>query len=300
MDIKTADLNLLVAFDAMVKHRSVTRAAEAVGLSQPAMSATVARLRSLFGDPLFVRSGSEMRPTIRALELSRPVGEVLATIESEILQRTSFDPAATDRTFSIATPDIGEVRFLPTLLPHFSRQAPHAMLRTISMPRHAIAAALEEGEADLAIGYFPDLHKPGFFQQKVFSNELVCIMRRDHATIGASLSLKAYLAAGHAVVRPEGRQHAFEQFLEMRGIRRRVVVEIAHFMSLLPVLAASDLLATVPRDLAEVCAQFGPIKILESPIKAPRIEVHQIWHGRFQKDPANVWLRTAIYKLLRR
>lgn len=300
MDIKTIDLNLLIAFDAMVKHRSVTRAAEAVGLSQPAMSAAVSRLRALFDDPLFVRAGAQMRATTRALELSAPVHDVITMIESSILQTKRFDPAASTRTFSIATPDIGEVRFLPSLLAHFAVHAPGAVLKTFSLPRHAIAAALEEGDADLAIGYFPDLHKPGFFQQKVFSNELVCIARRDHPTIGSALSLKSYLAAGHAVVRPEGRQHVFEQFLEMRGVRRRVAVELAHFMSLLPVLASSDLLATVPRDLAEVCAQFGPIKILESPIKAPRIEVHQIWHGRFNKDPANVWLRTTIYRLLRR
>jgi DNA-binding transcriptional LysR family regulator len=299
MDIRGMDLNLLVAFDSMIEYRSVTRAAEALGLSQPAMSAAVARLRKLFGDPLFVKTGSEMRATPRANELAAPVRRVMDTVKSEILQLSAFDAAVSTRTFTIITPDIGEINFLPKVLARLAFQAPGANLRTLSMPRHATSEALESGAADLAVGYFPDLHKAGFYQQRLFRNELVCIVRSDHPTIGKTLALKAYLAAKHAVVRPEGREHVFEQFLHGRNLKRRVVVEIAHFMSLLPILTSTDLVATVPKDLADVCAKHAPIKILACPIKSPAIEVHQFWHQRFHKEAANVWLRAVINDLFR-
>jgi DNA-binding transcriptional LysR family regulator len=292
--VRAVDLNLLVVFAAMVEHRSVTRAGEAIGLSQPAMSAAVARLRALFDDALFVRSGAEMKPTPRALEVAEPVRRVIETVRTDILQRAQFDPATTERTFTLLTPDIGEINFMPRLLERLGAVAPHASLRALARPRPAAAEGLESGEADLAVGYFPDLHRAGFFQQKLFDNPHVCIVRAGHPTIGKRLTLKAYLAASHAVVRPDGREHVFEQFMQQRGLRRRVLVELSHFMSLLPVIERSDLVATVPRDLAEVCRRYADLRIIEPPVKAPVVAVHQFWHLRFHKDPANVWLRDLV------
>jgi len=297
MDMKAIDLNLLVVFDAMVEHRSVTRAGEAIGLSQPAMSAAVARLRALFDDNLFVRSGQEMKPTPRALELAEPVRRVIDTIRTDVLQRSGFNPATTDRTFTIVTPDIGEINFLPKLLTRFSQVAPQARLRTLAKPRQAAAEALESGQADLAVGYFPDLHKAGFFQQKLFDNPHVCIVRSGHPSVGVRITLKEYLAASHAVVRPDGREHVFEQFFQQRGLQRKVAVELSHFMSLLPVIEGSDLIATVPRDFADVCRRYIDVRILDAPLKSPVIAVHQFCHRRFHKDPANVWLRGVIHSL---
>jgi DNA-binding transcriptional LysR family regulator len=297
MDLKAVDLNLLVVFDAMIEQRSVTRAGEAIGLSQPAMSAAVARLRGLFSDPLFVRTGPEMKPTPLALTLAGPVRRVIELVRGEILQRSAFDPVRTERSFNIVTPDIGEINFVPQLLTRFGQEAPSARLCTLGRPRVAAAEALEAGAADLAIGYFPDLHKAGFFQQKLFDNPHVCIVRTGHPSVGAKLSLKAWLAASHAVVRPDGREHVFEQFLQQRGLQRRVLVELSHFMSLLAVVEASDLIATVPRDLADVCRRYAGVRIVETPLKAPVIAVHQFWHRRFHKDPANVWLRGLVQSL---
>jgi len=297
MDIRAVDLNLLVVFDAMVEHRSVTRAAEALNLSQPAMSAAVARLRILFDDPLFVRAGAEMRPTPRAMELSSPVRQVVRTIQAEILQRQAFDPAVSPRTFTLLTPDIAEVNFLPRILACLAREAPHVNIRTLAMPRHAAAESLESGAAELALGYFPDLQKAGFFQQRLIRNSHVCLVRKNHPTIGARLTLPQFLAASHAVVKPDGREHVFEQFLQKKGIQRRVLVELSHFMSLLPIVESSDVIATVPRDLAEFCAKHGAVRHVATPMKSPVIDVHLFWHRRFQKDPAHAWLRDAIHKL---
>ena len=281
----------------MVEHRSVSRAAEAMGLSQPATSAAVARLRRLFADPLFVKIGTRMEATPRAAALALPIRRVVEMVKTEVLQAGQFDPGTTRHTFSIVTPDIGEAKFLPPILARFAVEAPLAGLRTLSMPRHAAAEALELGHAELAIGYFPDLHKAGFFQQKLFANGYVCIVRSNHPSVGTGLTREQYLAESHAIVRPEGREHLLEEVLEAQGIRRRVVIEIAHFMTLLPIIAASDLVATVPMDLAEVLVNHADLRVLEAPIPSPVIDVHQFWHRRFHKDPANVWLRSMVQTL---
>lgn len=297
MDIKDVDLNLLVAFAAMTEQGSVTRAAEAIGLSQPAMSAALGRLRLLFDDPLFVKTAAGMVPTPRAAALAEPVRRVVEAIKAEILPASAFDPAMAAKRFSIVTPDIAEVHFLPKILAHFAEAAPGCTLQTLSMSRHAAAEALASGEAELAIGYLPDLQKAGFFLQKLFRNDYVCIVRQRHPTVGERMTLKTYLAAAHAVVSPDGREHLLEQALQKRGVERRVAVGLSHFMSLLPIIESSDLIATVPRDLANICARHGQIRIVEPPFKSPVVEVHQFWHRRLHKDAANMWLRSLVQRL---
>lgn len=297
MDIRTLDLNLLLVFDAMLAHQNVTRAGEALHLSQPAMSAAVARLRNLFDDPLFVRTGSGMVPTPKAQVLGEHVRQVVHTIRTEILVPQSFEPLQSQRTFSLLTPDIAEVNFLPRLLSALAEKAPHTNLKTLALPREAAAQALESGAADMAIGYFPDLHKAGFFQQKLISSPHVCLIRQDHPDVGDTLTLAQFTQALHAVVKPDGREHLFEQFLQTRGIRRRVVVELSHFMSLLPIIETSNLIATVPKDLADFFVQHGRVRHLATPLESPVIPVHLFWHQRFQKDPAHGWLRQVIQQL---
>ena len=298
MDIRDLDLNLLVVFDAMLEHRSVTRAAEALGLSQPATSAALARLRLLFDDPLFVKTGPAMRPTPRALALATAVRRVIGTVKEEILQASAFEPAGTDQTFHLIAPDIAEAILLPRLLERMRTEAPLAKLKITSMPRRAAAEALESGAAELALGYLPDLQKSGFFQQRLFRHAYVCIVRHDHPSIGARISLAEFLAAPHAVVWPEGREHLFESFLQARHLQRHVVAELSHFMSLLPIVSTSDLIATVPSDLADYFAAQGNIRIVALPIKAPEVEVHQFWHRRLHKDAANTWLRGVVHAAL--
>lgn len=295
MDLKSVDLNLLVAFDAMVEQRSVTLAGEAIGLSQPAMSAALNRLRATFGDPLFVRSGQEMKPTPRATELAAPIRLVMQTVNGEILQRAVFDPASTERAFTLIMPDIAEVHFIPRLLGRFAEEAPNAKLRAITRPPQAAAEALETGAADLAVGYFPDLQRTGFVQQKLFDNTHVCVVRHGHPAAARRLTMKEYLAATHAVVRPDGREHVFEQFMRQRGLRLKVQVELSHFMSLLPVIENSDLIATVPIHLAHVCQNYANVRIVEPPVKSPVIAVHQFWHRRVHHDAANGWLRKLLH-----
>jgi DNA-binding transcriptional LysR family regulator len=297
MDIHSVDLNLLLVFDAMYRHRNVTRAGEDMGLSQPAMSAALARLRVVLADPLFVRSGPEMRPTPRADSLKDTVRQIVQLIESRVLQPTAFAPQTSQRSFTLLAPDIAEMNFLPRLLQHLALVAPGVSLKTLAMPRHMAASALESGAAEMAIGYFPDLQKAGFYRQRLIRSGHVCLLRKQHPSIRNKISLKQFLQASHAVVKPDGREHVFELFLKEKQLIRRVAVELSHFMSLLPIVENSDLIATVPRDLAEFFVHHGQVRYVDTPIKSPIIDVHLFWHQQYAKDPAHVWLRRSIFEL---
>lgn len=300
MDIRGVDLNLLVIFDAMARHRSVSRTAEAVGLSQPATSAALARLRLLFDDALFVRTGAQMEPTPRALALAPAVRRVVETITNEVLQPAAFTPAEADRSFTILTPDIGEVAFLPGVLKRLRQEAPGIRLQAVAKPRTEAAAALESGEADLAVGFFPDLQKAGFYQQGLFKTSYACIACAGNASVGTRLTLKQYLAARHIVVRPDGREHLLDRVLEDKGWHRHVTLELSHFMSLLALLPGSDLVATVPDDIATVVGRHVRLKHVELPFRPPQLHVQQYWHRRMQDDPANRWLRGVFHAVNRR
>ena len=297
MDIRSLDLNLLVVFDAMLKHKNVTKAAVAIKLSQPAMSAAIARLRAIFDDPLFVRTGAGMVPTPKAQALSPSIRLVVQTIQTEILLPRNFDPSRSDRTFTLVTPDIAEVNFLPLLLLKLAEKSPHINLKTLAMPREAAANSLETGSADMAIGYFPDLHRAGFFQQKLITSSHVCLVQKKHPDVGEKLSMTQFIEASHVVVKPDGREHVFEQFLQSKGIKRRVVVELSHFMSLLPIIETSNFIATVPKDLANFFVRHGEVRYVPTPMKSPTIDVHLFWHQRFHKDSAHIWLRQVINQL---
>ena len=295
MDIRALDLNLLVGFDAMTEHRSVTRAGEALRLSQPAMSASVARLRGAFDDPLFVKAGTEMRATPRAQELAPPSRQVIEAVKADILQTAPFDAATTRRTFSQVAPDIAEVTQLPTAQAHLAALAPLARLRILSWPRHAAADCLEAGNAEQAVGYFPDLNKTGYFQQKTFQQPggLHRAHRPpDRRCGGGAGRLPGGVACAGAA---RGREHVVDQFLREHGLLRRIALEISHFTSLLPIIAGSDLIATMPQDMADFCVRHGDIRCVTAPIESPAIEVFQFWHRQLQKDPTNAWLQGCLH-----
>ncbi|AHG42739.1 LysR family transcriptional regulator [Pseudomonas syringae CC1557] len=291
------DMNLITVFGALLECRSVSRAADRIGLSQPAMSAALARLRVQFDDPLFVRSGSEMKPSPRAIALAPAIEKVLQTVREELLQPALFDPAQCTRAFSILVPDIGEVVIVPSLLRALTLVAPSATLRVMSCARAATLEILDSGDAELAIGYFPDLERAQYFQQKLFDSAHICVMRAEHPLLagGTHLSLEAYLDADHVVVRVDGRHHFIEQFMVENCLRISVRLELAHFMSLLPVLENSDLLATVPSDIAHVFARYANVRLVTLPMSPPCIPVRQYWHERVHKDAAHIWLRGLVH-----
>lgn len=297
MDISDADLNLLPVFDALLRAQSVTGAGRALGMSQPAMSYALARLRAQFGDPLFVRSGRAMLPTPRARALAAPVAEVLDLTRRRILADSGFDAARAAREFSICLTDVGALGFLPRLLAAVRLEAPGCTLRSQQWPVSELERALESGAADLAIGYFPDL-PGGLYQQRLYERSYVCSFRVDHPSIGQRLSLRQYAGLDHAVVRTAARiQESVDRALKRAGLSRRVVLATAHYTSLPPLLAASDLVATLPEEVARIFATYVPIRSLPSPVRLPNVVLRQYWHPLYHQDAANRWLRSLVARL---
>ena len=188
--------------------------------------------------------------------------------------------------------------FLPKLLRRLREVAPEVNIKTVAMPPNLLEQAMEAGEVDLAVGYFPDLTKHRFYQQRLFRHAFVCIARADHPDIGETLSLEQFLRIPHAVVSPEGRsQEIFDRLLEREGLKRRVLLSIPHFMSIPFIVTSSDLIVTLPRAVGTSFAQLANIKLLDPPFENPTFDLKQHWHERFHQDAANRWIRGLFYEL---
>ncbi|MEZ2349214.1 LysR family transcriptional regulator [Caballeronia sp. RCC_10] len=293
------DLNLIPFLVAIAETRNVSRAAERLGVSQPRVSTALGRLREYFNDPLFVRTSRGMEPTPRALALVPAARDALGCIERGLLDTQHFDPSSSTDTFSIALSDVGEIVFLPRLLQAFSKDAPGANLRSVSVSHEDVERGLEAGEIDLAVGYFPDLRGNNFFQQRLFSHRFICLMRRDHPYANEPLTLERFVECGHAVVRAEGRsQEVLENYLDKERVRRRAVLETPHFMSLPFILSRTDLIATVPHAIGfAYVAEHASITLAEPPLPLPRFDLRQHWHRKFHNDPRTTWLRGVVASL---
>ncbi|RJG06987.1 LysR family transcriptional regulator [Noviherbaspirillum cavernae] len=292
------DLNLLPVVLAVTEERSVSRAAQRLGWTQPKVSIALNKLRASLGDPLFIRTSHGMEPTPRALSLIAPTKDILQRVKSNVLLNEAFDPAATTRKFTFALSDIGEMTFLPKLLAYFEKHAPNASVSSVTLPPNEIANGLESGDVDLACGYFPDLKKRNFFQQRLFPHSFICLLNADHPIKGEQLSMKDFLRLGHAVVRAEGRsQEIFEQLLQKHKIERHVVLSTPHFMSIPFIIASTNLLVTVPYAVGESFARIANIRLIKPPMEIPYFDLKQHWHRKYHKDEANMWVRAVVSKL---
>ena len=293
------DLNLLYVLVALDQHRSVSAAAVNLQRSQPSVSAALGRLRAFFDDPLFVRSGNSMQPTPRAVAVIESARAVLGRIGTDMVATPLFDPQTSEREIVVALSDVGEFVFLPSLLKELRCEAPHATVRSISLPAGEVANGLEAGSIDLALGYFPDLKKHNFFQQVLFSDSFASLLRADHPIRATRLSLKQFLQLEHAVVRAESRTgEVIERYLARKRIHRRVVLTTPHFASAPPIVAQSDLIVTVPEPLARYFSSVSAnVRVVGLPFEPPRIDLKQFWHRKFHHDPRNRWLRTLTSRL---
>lgn len=297
MNVDDLDLNLLRAFDAIATEGSVTVAGERIGLSQPAMSNALARLRTVFGDPLFVRTPRGMRPTPFAQQLAQPLREALRLIQTALQQHAGFDPGSSSNTFRFWMSDIGEMVFLPGLLERVKHDAPGVRIEVVRIPIKDVHTALEAGELDLAVGFLPGL-TTGMRQQPLFREHYVCMLRADHPVIGAKISAKQFRDASHVLVSYVGTGHQVieETFIE-EGLSAHIAVRVPHFLVVPMILARTDLIVTVPSRVAAVFAQLGNFKVLKLPVTMPSFEVRLHWHERFHQDPANRWLRQVMTEL---
>lgn len=292
------DLNLLPLAVALHDAGSVTHAARALGMSQAALSMALAKMRRQVGDALFVRGPRGMSPTPRCRTLVEAARPLVARVYSELLEQP-FDPMATKRVCTFALSDVGEMVFLPPILERLRHMAPQATVRSVTLPPRELERGLENGEVDLAIGYYPDLKRNPFFARRLFTHEFCCLLRADHPIRGPRLTLEQFQSAEHAVVRAEGRsQEVFEQYLVRHRIARRVALFTPHFMSIPMIVARSDLVATVPHAIGMWFARFDVrLKVVAPPFRTPRFDLKQFWHRRYHEDLRSRWLRALIAEL---
>ena len=295
---RRTDLNFLFMLEALLEEGSVSAAADRLGLSQPAMSHALARLRQRFGDPLFVKTRTGMRPTPTAERIGLTARKVLSLVRDEILEVGAFDPATTTRTFTLALSDMAATILLGEITERFASSAPLARLRVVSVREKDIALQLEEGQVDLVIGTYA-VKSSSLMQQALFkSTEYVCIVRAGHPEIRASLSLDQFVATEHVIAVQNAEANDFvDKALRAKGLRRRVAVEVPSLLPLPNIVASTDYVALVPRALATLSQQVKPLRILAPPIKPPAPTIRQYWHQRFKADTSVTWLRNLLLGL---
>jgi LysR family transcriptional regulator, mexEF-oprN operon transcriptional activator len=293
-DLRLFDLNLLVAFDALVAERSVTRAARRVGIGQPAMSHALSRLRELFGDPLFVRTTDKMRPTTRALELAAPIARVLADIRESVLADRAFAPDRAEMTFRVGASDHSEIAVLPTVLSAVRSLAPKVRIAVSTVDRDRLDTMLESGAVDLAIGYFPD--PPNARTSEVlFREEFVCLFDAKACGASSPLKLKTYLELPHIIMSLRGQLSGDADTVIGRGGGKRFVfMATPHFLAIPFLLHGFRAVAAVPRRLAENCADVAGLDISPLPIAMDGYDVSMQWHSRTETDPAQRWFRELV------
>jgi DNA-binding transcriptional LysR family regulator len=295
---ETPDLNLLLVFEAMFRHGSVTRAAAQIGLTQSAMSSALGRLRKQFGDPLFVNTRSGMLPTPRALELAPPLTEALAMVRGAMGSRAAFEPRSSTRNLRVYMSDVGEMVLLPRLMRHLHVHAPAMQLETAQLPAAELAVRLETGDIDLAVGYLPQLPDK-IRRARLFEEHYVCMTRPDHPLgRSAPLTLKEFLGARHVLIASMGSGHQqLERTLAERGVHENVALRVPHFVVVPVIVAGTDLVVSLPSRVAGASARLVKVKVHPLPIPIPSFDVSLYWHERVENDPANLWLRKAMSEL---
>ncbi|MBX6319567.1 MAG: LysR family transcriptional regulator [Pigmentiphaga sp.] len=284
------DLHALRLLDEIYKTGSFSRAADRLGLTQPAVSLALAKLRAHFNDAMFVRVGNVMRPTPQMEGLIENVRLAIKQLESTLSYRLEFDPLTTERTFKVAMTDIGQIIILPRLLNALRVRAPRARLEFINITER-IAQQLESGEVDLAIGFVAQLSDV-FYQQTLFEERFVCLARTGHPRIRDALTLEDFESESHVFVQTSGTGHLLvDRTIETLGIKRRIAVRIPNFLGLATVIGSTDLLCTVPKRAGVAMAQMGAVTAWPVPFKLPSYAVRQHWHERQARDPGNRWLR---------
>ncbi|HEX2544280.1 MAG TPA: LysR substrate-binding domain-containing protein [Ramlibacter sp.] len=299
MDIRKVDLNLLPVLDALLRLRSVTRAAAELDMSQSALSAALARLRALLADDLFVRTGRGLLPTSRATELAAPLAEILERVRGEVLQASGFDAKTDRREFRLILSDVGAYVLWPRIVRSVRAQAPGVTLHLLQRAGSEIADELAAGHADLAIGAYPQLPQT-LFQRRLFERKFFAMVRPQHPLARAKkLGLRAFAEAAHIVVRmSSGVQDRIDEALAKDGLVRTDTTELPSYLMLPSMLEADDFLAVVPGQLADAFAQGKRFVVMQLPVSVPPSTIRVHWHRRGHQDAGNAWLRELIVKQL--
>jgi DNA-binding transcriptional LysR family regulator len=292
------DLNLLLYFDALISEGQVSRAAERVNLSQPAMSLALKRLRELFGDPLLVRTSNGMVPTSRARELIGPVRELLRQSEDLLRPRGQFVPAEASGSLVLISTDYVSLLLMPPLTREIERIAPRVQINAKAVDPEQLKYLFESGHVDIGVGYA--VNPPGEMRiRHAFEENLVCIARADHPSIQGRLTLEQFTTIPHVQIRPGDMRYAvlLDRALSLHGVEARIGAVVHDFIVAPEIVASTHMIAVVPQRMARRYGQALGLQILPLPVDVPALIFSMIWHERTHREPLYQWLRELVLRI---
>jgi DNA-binding transcriptional LysR family regulator len=288
------DLNLLPVFMALMEERSVTRAAVRLGITQPALSNALNRLRDTLRDPLFIRERYGIKPTQFADEIAPVILETLARLDEVIIGRQPFDPATSTRQFNIAPNSFVEIVLMPSIIAKLRQQAPGVKVSLIPFGNDLADTGVISGTTDMALGRIID-PPDNLIIQHLMDDGLACVVRADHPLIEDSMSREQYEQLRHVNVLPPGRLRVgVFQALERQGLRRELAISVTHFLAVPEIIAVTDYCATLPGLICQQIAKDPRLKVVPSPVDLGRFPVEIAWHVRYRQDPAHQWFRQLL------
>jgi LysR family transcriptional regulator, mexEF-oprN operon transcriptional activator len=300
VNLSRLDLNLLVAFDALLTERSVTRAAARVGLGQSAMSHNLARLRAVFGDEILTRGPEGMRPTPRALALVDPVRTVLSQIEALVSRDEAFNPQTAERTFRVGLSDTLEALIVPSLLAHLCEVAPGIHLRLHNFEPSKLLDDLDADRLDLAIGTAIFAEGKAHHKRRLLLRETyLCMFNAERTGIASPISLEDYVRLPHVLTSlREGERGVVDEALAKLGLRRTVVLTTPRFLAVPHLVARAPVVVTMPARLARLFAAELGLSLSPPPVELQEIAISLLWHASYDHDPAHTWLRRTVSRLV--
>jgi DNA-binding transcriptional LysR family regulator len=291
------DLNLLPIAVAILHARSVTKAAEKLNMSQPAVSAALRKLRTVFDDQLFVKSARGVEPTPKALALIPAASLILSRVEQDLFSELSFDPLEYKDNFTLGLTQVGELLYLPIIIRSLKRLAPQAAVRSFPVMRNELPHILRDGKVDLVIGAYSEFSAKNVHQRTLFTGGFACLVRADHPVRKREISREEFRGLEHVIVRTQ--DQILASIWEDQEAHSRIRLVASNWLCLPRVIATSDLAVVVPLHLAVYyCRLMKNLRIIALPPGFPTFSVNQYWHVRFHDEPRNKWFRTLVGNLL--
>ncbi len=297
---KLGDLRLLAM---LLQERSITRTARLLGTTQPAVSKVIARLRRQFGDPLFLRNGNAMQPTARAADLAHRLSALLTAVDDLRADSRTFDPSLSARQFSLLLTDVGMIHFLPSLVARIATLAPGVSVRAVPLQSHQIESRLETGDADLALGAFPQAARH-LRRQRLYSDGYLSVARKTHPRLAKLKSRGGFLAGQHILIARSETGHAAHEAAQaaLAGAvaPANVLLQVPSFVAGAIVAAETDGILTLPANVARRLGAPLGLVAFDCPLSLPRIEIAQFWHERYHRDEGHRWMRQLTFALFGR
>jgi len=295
MQLSKVDLNLFIVFDVIYRERNLTKAAQVLHITQPAVSNSLSRLRNTFGDKLFVRQSGNMIPTPVAEGIIDRVRDALVNLESSLTEHDDFDPASSTKQFAFAMNDTSESYLLPLLMTHLQEHAPGISIESFAVPRNELTREFAAGQLDFALDV-PLINDTQLTNEPLSQDRYVCVARKNHPEIDGELSLDDYLALPHIHVSSRRKGQGFiDLHLNKIGLQRNIRLRVQHSRAAPPIAARTNMLLTIPEKLSGE----HDLQVFDLPFELPKLDWHLYWPSNYSNDNAHKWMRQVIFDIFR-